>query len=265
MSIVDFFLISFAHGSLRNNLFVLSGEFEDILRLKNKIETILHNEDDTRDDIKTWEMFGVPYLHPNQSGDNPERAKIGILHPETFTRNKTRIFTKVYKLFNQTIFALQKFMGVETEIFKPEVNQNEPEVNTKKPKINGIRSEVKKTEPEVSTIKQEVRKNDSEVDKNEPEVSNKIFEDNLDWEDITLICLIVGVSITLLLLIPVCVKKYYEKPKKTPYEAFENEEDLNLAPISTNSQYFTLENEDEGTLIRAPKYIVANQENAVLL
>ena len=73
------------------------------------------------------------------------------------------------------------------------------------------------------------------------------------------------IIIIIIVLVPIFVTKFGPKPKNLPYQAFQDEEDLNFPRITPNPEYFQLNSEEPRTLIMAPKFIVNDQESAVLL
>ena len=97
--------------------------------------------------------------------------------------------------------------------------------------------------------------------------TNPISTEKLSNEDIGLIfAIIMVIIIIIIVLVPIFVTKFGPKPKNLPYQAFQDEEDLNFPRITSNPEYFQLNSEVEPrTLIMAPKYIVNDQESAVLL
>ena len=96
--------------------------------------------------------------------------------------------------------------------------------------------------------------------------TNPISTEKLSNEDIGLIfAIIMVIIIIIIVLVPIFVTKT-KKTKNLPYQAFQDEEDLNFPRITSNPEYFQLNSEVEPrTLIMAPKYIVNDQESAVLL
>ena len=181
--------------------------------------------------------MGVPYLKPNETQKMDPKRKSGILDPQKFTHDKNAIFVNLHQLFNQSILALQNL--------QPEMTQTKPEMSTKP----------SQTKPEMTTM--------------EPEMTTKtnpISTEKLSTEDIGLImAIIIVIIVIIIVIVPIFVTKYAQKPKNLPYQAFQDEEDLNFPRITPNPEYFQLNSEEPRTLIMAPKFIVNDQESAVLL